>query len=167
MDLSIALNVVTTAAVVIGVVFGLFELRQALRARREHSAVEVVRSVESPEIRRAVAKVLELPIDADPQLIRSDPAVLDAARLVHWAGEMFGSVVFEGVVDLHTLDRMNGGWLRAAWSRLHRWVEADRVETRSVSIGEWWQWLYEMLEADPDRSKAAGAHVTYRGKLRD
>lgn len=167
MDLPTALNVITTASVVIGVAFGLFEVRQALRARRDHAAVEVVRSVESPEIRRAVAQILELPIDADPQLVRGDPAVLDAARLVHWAGEMFGSIVFEGVVDLHTLDRMVGGWLRAAWLRLHRWVEADRVETRNVNIGEWWQWLYETLEANPDRGKAAGAHVTYRGKLRN
>lgn len=166
MDLPTLLNAITTAAVVIGVGFGLFELRQALRARREHAAVEVVRSVESPEIRRAVLQVLTLPKDADPQVVRGDPTMLDAVVLVYWAGEMFGSIVFEGVVDLHTLDRMVGGWLRAAWLRLRPWVESERVESGNTNAGEWWQWLYDMLEANPDAGKAAGAHVTYRGRLR-
>lgn len=166
MDLSTAANLATTLAVVIGVVFGLAELRRAARDRRDHAAIEVVRSVDSPDIRRAVARILELPVDADPEVIRNDPAIIDAARLVYWASEMFGSIVYEGVVDLHTLDRMMGGWVRACWLRLRRWVEADRLETRNVNTGEWWQWLYEQLEADPDPGKAHGAYVTYRGKTR-
>lgn len=166
MDLSTAANLATTLAVVIGVVFGLAELRRAIRDRRDHAAIEVVRSVDSPEIRRAVARILELPVDADPEAVRNDPAVIDAARLVYWASEMFGSIVYEGVVDLHTLDRMMGGWVRACWLRLRRWVEADRAAANNVNVGEWWQWLYERLEADPDPGKALGAYETYRGKTR-
>ena len=163
MDLATAANVATTVAVVIGVVFGLAELRRAVRDRRDQSAIEVVRSVESPEIRRAVIRILTLPVDTDPEVIRSDPAIADAAMLVYWASEMFGSIVFEGVVDLHVLDRIDGGWLRACWLRLRRWVEADRITTGNVNTGEWWQWLYERLEEDPDPGKALGAHVAYRG----
>jgi hypothetical protein len=162
MDLATAANVATTLAVVIGVVFGIAELRRAARDRHNQAAIEVVRSVDSPEIQRAVAIVLELPHDADPELVRRDRSVRDAALLVYWAGEMFGSVVYEGVVDLHTLDRMHGGWLRACWLRLRRWIEADRIDTLNVSTGEWWQWLYQRLEADPDPSKKLGAHITYR-----
>ena len=44
--------------------------------------------------------------------------------------------------------------------------EQERIEMRSPNVGEWWQWLAEMLEADPDPGKAAGAHVSYRGKVR-
>jgi hypothetical protein len=145
-------------------VFGLAELRRAVRDRHDHAAIEVVRSVDSPEIRRAVVRILELSVDADPEVIRNDPTLIDAALLVYWAGEMFGSIVYEGVVELHTLDRMMGGWVRASWLRLRRWVEADRIETRNVNIGEWWQWLYERLEADPDPGKALGAYVSYRGR---
>jgi hypothetical protein len=59
---------------------------------------------------------------------------------------------------------MVGGWVRASWVRLRRWIAAERIETRNVNVGEWWQWLYEQLEADPDPGKALGAHVAYRGK---
>ena len=164
MDLPTILNVITTAAVVIGVAFGIVELRRGLRSRRDQAAIEVVRAVESPEIRLAIARILDLPIDCDPQVINGDKAVLDAARLVYWASEMYGSIVFEGVVDLRMLDRIDGGWLRATWVRLRQWIESQRAA--NPNSGEWWQWLYDMLEAHPDPGKTASAHVFYRGRLR-
>ena len=164
MDVGSILNLITTLAVVVGVAFGLAELRHAGRDRRDHAAVDIVRTVQTQEVRRAVGRVLSLPDDADPELIRRDPALLDAALAVDSACEMWGSMVYEGVVDHRMLDRMVGGWVRGSWRRLHRWVEAERAESRNVNIGEWWQWLYELLEADPDPGKAAGAHVAYRGR---
>lgn len=164
MDLDTAANLATSVAVIVAVVFGLTELRRGARERRDRAAVEVVRSVQTQESFRAVGRILNLPDDADPKLVRSDAAVLDAAMLVYFACEMMGAIVYEGVVDLHTLDRMVGGWVRATWVRLRRWVESERIEDRNPNVGEWWQWLYEQLEADPDPGKALGTHVAYRGK---
>jgi hypothetical protein len=166
MDAGTALNIATTSAVVLGVVFGLAEVRRAVRDRRDLAAVDIVRTVQTQEVRQAVERVLRLPDDADPEVVRGDPDTLDAALAVDSACEMWGSMVFEGVVDQHMLDRMVGGWIRGTWTRLRRWVEAERAEKRNPNIGEWWQWLYERLEADPDLGKAQGAHVAYRGRRR-
>lgn len=163
-DLPLALHILTTAAIVVGVIFGLVQLRHAVRNRRDHAAVDVVRTVQTQEVRRAVARILKLPDDVDPAVIRGDPALLDAALAVDSACEMWGSMAYEGVVDHRMLDRMVGGWVRGTWSRLRRWVEAERADNRNPNVGEWWQWLYERLEADPDPGKAQGAHVVYRGK---
>jgi hypothetical protein len=164
MDLVAVANLATSVAVIVAVVFGLAELRRATRDRRDRAAVEIVRSIQTQESFRAVGRIMNLPDDADPELIRSDAATVDAAMLVYFACEMLGSMVYERVVDLHTLDRMVGGWVRATWVRLRRWVESERVEDRNPNVGEWWQWLYEQLEADPDPGKALGTHVAYRGK---
>lgn len=162
MDVNTLANLVTTVAVVLGVGFGLVELRRAARDRRDRAAVEVVRSVQTQDIQRAVGLIMNLPDDADPELIRRDPELRDAAMLVYFACEMFGSFVFEGVVELHALDRMVGGWVRSTWRRLRRWIEAEREENRNVNEGEWWQWLVEQLEANPDPGKSRGAYVAYR-----
>jgi hypothetical protein len=61
MDLNTLANVVTTIAVVLGVGFGLVELRRAARDRRDRAAVEVVRSVQTQDIQRAVGLVMNLP----------------------------------------------------------------------------------------------------------
>ncbi len=165
-DLMTAAEVVTAFAVVIGVVFGLVQLRQANRNRRDLAAVDIVRTVQTQEVRLAVRHIFSLPEDADPDTIRNDPEVLAAALAVDSACEMWGCMVFEGVVDHHALDRMVGGWVRGTWTRLRVWVESERVETRNVNVGEWWQWLYELLEADPDPGKKSGAHVAFRGRLK-
>ncbi len=159
-----AVEIFTAIAIVFGIVFGLIELRQATRSRRDLAAVDIVRTVQTQEVRQAVRLIFDLPLDADPQLIRNDPALLAAALAVDSACEMWGCMVFEGVVDHQLLDRMVGGWVRGTWTRLHVWVESERIETQSVNVGEWWQWLYELLEADPDPEKKLGAHIGYKGR---
>jgi hypothetical protein len=163
-NLIAAVEVFTAIAVVVGIIFGLVELRQATRNRRDHAAVDIVRTVQTQEVRQAVRQIFDLPLDADPQLIRNDPELLAAALAVDSACEMWGCMVFEGVVDHKLLDRMVGGWVRGTWTRLRAWVESERAETQSVNVGEWWQWLYELLESDPDLGKKLGAHISYRGK---
>lgn len=164
MDLSTAANIATTVAVIVGIAFGIAELRRSRRERRDQAAIEILRSVQQQEIHEAVRRILKLPNDADPELVRADAQIQHDATLVHFAAEMFGSLVFEGVVDLHLLDRMNGGWVRGCWHRLRRWVEAERIAEGRPNVAEWWQWLVERLEADPDPSKVQGAHIYYKGR---
>lgn len=75
MDLTTALDLTVAAAVVAGVVFALVELRHATRSRRDHAAVDIVRTVQTQEVRQAVERVLKVPNDAEPALIRPDPAL--------------------------------------------------------------------------------------------
>jgi hypothetical protein len=50
----------------------------------------MVRTVQTQEVRRAVGRILKLPDDSDPALIRNDPALLEAALAVDSASEMWG-----------------------------------------------------------------------------
>lgn len=163
-NLAVIVEAVAAVAVVIGLGFGLVQLRQAVRNRRDYAAVDIVRTVQTQEVRSAIRRIFDLPLDADPETIRGNPEVLTAALAVDSACEMWGCMVFEGVVHHKIVDRMVGGWIRGSWERLHVWVESEREVARNVNVGEWWQWLYELLERDPDPGKSEGAHVAYRGK---
>jgi hypothetical protein len=165
-DAATVVNIVSAVAIVAGVVFAVVQLRQSDRDRRDAAAVSVVATVQTQEVRQAVRLILALPDRVDPETVRSDPDLLDAALAVDSACEMWGSMVYEGVVDHQMLDRMVGGWVRGTWSRLSLWVETERTELESPNVGEWWQWLVEILEDDPDPGKKLGAHVSYRHKLR-
>ena len=163
-DLGLALNIITTLSVVTGIVFGLFQLRHAMKGRRDHAAVDIVRTVQTQVVRNAVSLILKLPNDVDPTIIREDPKLLEAALAIDSACEMWGCMVFEKVVDHHVLDRMVGGWVRGTWQRLNKWVESERIVNHNSNVGEWWQWLFELLEKDPDLGKTKGAHNYYRGR---
>lgn len=163
-DLATTVNLISAVAIVAGVIFAVVELRQASKDRRDAAAVAVVGTVQTQEVRQAVRDILALPERVDPDRVRNDPALLEAALAVDSACEMWGSMVFEGVVDHQMLDRMVGGWVRGTWNRLEAWVESERHQLDSPNVAEWWQWLVELLESDPDPGKAIGAHNAYRNQ---
>ena len=166
MDVATVVNVVSAVAVVAGVAFAVVQLRQANRERRDAAAVTIVGTVQTQEVRQAVRLILALPDRVDPEVVDREPGLLDAALAVDSACEMWGSMVYEGVVDHQLLDRMVGGWVRGTWKRLSLWVETERTKLDNPNVGEWWQWLVEVLENDPDPGKELGAHVAYRGTRR-
>lgn len=165
-DLATTVNLISAVAIVAGVIFAVVEIRQASQDRKDAAAVTVVGTVQTQEVRQAVRDILALPERVDPDLIRNDPALLESALAVDSACEMWGSMVFEGVADHQMLDRMVGGWVRGTWNRLEAWVESERDQLNSPNVGEWWQWLVELLESDPDPGKQIGAHVAYRNQTR-
>jgi hypothetical protein len=165
-DLATAVNAVSAVSVVVGVAFAVIQLRQARQERRDAAASEIVNTVQTQEVRQAIRLVLQLEPNADPARVRNDPEMLEAALAVDSACEMWGSMVFEGVVDHQMLDRMVGGWVRAAWARLRPWIESERAILDNQNVAEWWQWLVELLEADPDPGKVQGAYNAYRGRSR-
>lgn len=160
---SLGLDLVTTLAVIVGVIFAVIQLKQASRVRRDHGAIDIVRTVQSPEVRLAMATILKLPDDASAETIREDPRLLEAALVVDSACDMWGCMVYETAVDQHMLDRMVDGWVRGTWRKLRVWIAAERIDGKNPNLGEWWQWLFEKIEANPDPSKESGAHNTYRG----
>jgi hypothetical protein len=69
--------------------------------------------------------------------------------------------VFHDVLDLHLVDHLIGGYVRASWTRLKPYIEARRVDV-GANFAEWFQWLAERMEAFPAPSKQQGAHRTFR-----
>ncbi len=129
-------NIVTAIAVVLGIPFALVQLHYANRSRRDVAAVDIVRTVQTQEVRRAVERVLSLPVHVAPDVIGNDASMRDAALAVDSACEMWGCMVYEGVVDHRMLDSMVGGWIRGTWRRLERWIEAERLEKQNPNIAE-------------------------------
>ncbi len=113
-DFATLANILTAIAVTLGVPFALLQLHYANRGRREAAAVDIVRTVQTQEVRRAVERIMRLPIEAEPGLIQNDTAMLEAALAVDSACEMWGCMAYERVVDHHMLDRMVGGWIRGS-----------------------------------------------------
>lgn len=155
-------QIVSGAAVLGGVLFAIVQLREFRNQRLDAAAVDIVRAIQTQEIRQAGYLVLGLPDDMPPEQVRGDPKVLVAALAMDSACEMWGTMVYEGVVPLDMLDRMVGGWVRGAWRKLHLWIEDERRRTGNVNVAEWWQWVVERLMQFPDPGKAAGAYVSHR-----
>jgi hypothetical protein len=164
LTLQLVLSVIQTATLVGALAFGVIEIRQAARLRRDQQAIEQVRSIQLSEWwMRSVLQVMNLPegIGAEGVDARGEET-LKAAMAISLMCETTGYMVFRRVVPLRVVDDLHGGFVRLAWERLRPWVERDRERSGNVNSFEWFQWLAERLAEHPDPAKGRGAHVSHR-----
>jgi len=84
MDLGTVANLATAAAVIVGVVFGLIELKHTRREREDHAAFEVVHAILTPEWMQSVVLVQSIPDGIDPQALEVDGRLRAAAHVFAW-----------------------------------------------------------------------------------
>ncbi len=151
----------SSLTVVVGVVFGVLTLRQWQRTRYLSAAAELVHTIQGAEFTRSIARVIELPIDADPAIILADNETTAAVYAISHVFESLGVLVFHRLLPLHLVDHLIGGYARASWKRTRRYVE-QRRSTMGAMFGEWFQWLAERLDENPAPGKDVGAPVAHR-----
>lgn len=155
------MQIATLATLLVGIVFGILEIRRARRERCEKAAVEVFNVCIQDMFNDAQMLVLALPPDASPDEIRNSADLRRAVELMVNHYEYFGMMVFFRIVPLRTLDLLVGGAVRGTWLRLHNYVESERDALSIPAFGEWFQWLAERLEQHPQPEKDVGAHVAF------
>jgi hypothetical protein len=152
---------ISSASMVTGIVFGSLTLRQWSRTRSLTAAVELVRTLQTPDFTRSIARIVELPLDVEPEVIRADPALVAAVFVVTHALESLGVLVFHRLLPLHVVDHLVGGYVRGSFRRVKPYVIARR-EVLGNMFGEWYQWLAEQLEEYPAPGKSQNAAVVHQ-----
>ena len=146
MEISAIANLATAIAVVVGLVFGVLEVRHVRREREERASFEVVHAImtthwiDSAPIVRGIDETLT------PADLQADHTLLQAAHSVAFILEALGYAVFKGIVRLETVDELVGGSVRVAWRKLRPYAEHERRRTGSQKSWEWFQWLAERLD---------------------
>lgn len=164
-DLSTLANLAQAAAVMVAVVFGIYQVRQIRIQRHREAAFALMSSLQTREMVRGLAILDSIP----PGLSRTDldrrlgPAALDLDTLLAtW--ESLGILVFHGEVGLDLVDDFFSGSIVHSWLKLERAVTELREETDRDTRWEWFQWLAErMLERESD-TPPVPAHVAHRGR---
>lgn len=156
------LQIVTLITLLSGLVFGYLEVRHARRARSEKGALDVLGIAVNPDHIQASYAILELPEDASPDVILESPDLRSAANTLMVQYEYLGTLVYQRIVPLQTLDLLVGGIIRACWKRLHPYIEGQRQERNLPNVAEWFQWLAKRLEEFGRPEKAVGTHVAFK-----
>ncbi len=149
--------------VVIGVIFGLLEIRHYRQQRQETASMEIMRAFQSPEFTKALRLVMDLEHECQQCREEDMPQELqDAAMLVSTTLEAVGLMVYQRIVPFRLVQQLMGGTIQAAWCALGAHAEMLREEFRRPSIHEWFQWLAERLTEHPEFRDEEGAYLKYR-----
>jgi hypothetical protein len=162
MDISTALSLVTTAAVVCGVAFAGFELRIARRQRAREAELLLARSYQTPEFMRALDLVIELPDGLTKvQLEARGPEVM--TLIGYWCGSMesIGVLAHEGEIGLPLVEDFFSGPIALSWQKLEPYITERRRLTKRETMHEWFQWLAEQIAHREAARRPIPAHIEY------
>jgi hypothetical protein len=147
MHADLVLQAIETAAVVLGVAFGLLQLRQLRFQREIQAGIELLRPLHSPMMPEHVMAIHAL------------PECLGAKQIVERLGDRFGSVVavlglFEslgpivarGHIPIEMYAESYRGVTVLCWKKMRPWIEQRRNEGWP-NLFEWLEWLAGQMEA--------------------
>jgi hypothetical protein len=155
--------------VVGGVLFGLVQLREFRRQRRDAVAADLMRSFHSPDLARAVSMICQLPEGVSAKELRArGPEYETAAITICTTFETMGLLVYREIAPFEIVRELAGGILVVTWKRLETWAAEVRVEQSQPSFTEWFHWLAERIEEwneTHDCTPAYERHVDWKPRL--
>lgn len=159
MELGLLFQIVSTTIMVIGVIFGIQNIRQYQANRKRESAILMLNSFQTPDFVRGLLSIFNLPDHAGKDVVDGLPAEeFMAIYMVMGAWERLGVLVFRGEIPLHLVDDAFSGPIVQSWQKLDAYVSEFRAQIGRDTFMEWYQWLAErMLE----REQAAGPVPAY------
>lgn len=162
MTFDLFLQTVQAAAVVIGVIFGLVQLRQLRKQREVQAGIELLHLLQAPEAAETMLRLHELPNDLSGRELKDRLGGEFGSVLALMAYfESLGPLVARGHVPLDMYAEFYRGPTVMVWRKLHRYVEEQRAAGWPM-LYEWLQWLAEVMEKQAGPSDTP-AFVRFRG----
>jgi hypothetical protein len=148
MTISTLANIAQALAVVVALVFGVVQVRNARERRRGEAMFSLVHSLQTRDMLAALLTLDEIP----PGLSKGELGARLGERFIDlqvllgtW--ESLGIMVFHGEVDLSIVDDFYSGSIIHSWMKLKTMVEEVRAESSRDTRWEWFQWLAEQMLA--------------------
>lgn len=162
MHADVALQAVETAAVVLGVLFGLFQLRQLRLQREMQAGIELLHPLQTPQMAGAVMAIHSLPDGlVGEQLHQKLGDRFESVMGVLGLFESLGPVIARGHLPIEMYADNYRGVTVICWKKMQPYVE-DRRRQGWPQLYEWVQWLAERMEERTDLASDVPAFERFR-----
>jgi len=163
MELTFILNIVATAAVIIGLVFGLTQLRHYHLSQKRDSALYLLNSYQTGEFSQGIWTILSIPDGLTK--VEIDERVGEEIKVVYlvmstW--ESIGILVFHNEISMDMVEDAFSDPITLSWQKLELYVSAMREEHQSETIFEWFQWLAEQMKDREKNRSPVPAYIAHK-----
>ena len=161
-------NLALALSFIVGLVFGIQQVRAAARDRRERLTLETLAAFQTREFTELMFWIINREMPTTREEMRALPAS-DQIALMQLAQEMesLGIVVAERFISLDLVDKTLGTFVTTSWAKYKPLFEVIRETTPDPFLGEYFQWLSERIEERMVKRPRQPFHLTgaSRGKL--
>lgn len=163
MDLPFILDIISTAAILIAIGFGLLELRHYHLSRKRDSALYILNSYQTVEFLHGTWTILSIPDGLTKEQIeqRVGDEIKDV-YLVMSTWERIGILVFHKEVSMDLVDDAYSGTITISWQKLEGYVSGMRKEFQRETIFEWFQWLAGRMREREGNRPPVPAHIAHK-----
>lgn len=152
----------TGIVIAVTAIVAVVQLQHMRAQRRDAAAVELIRSVQDPELARAFALIMALPSGISAGALQAKgPQYVEAANLIGLRFEMLGVLVYRGAIAFDVAEDLTQGGVIGIWMRLEDTVMQTRKTQNQPLFLEWFQWLAEQYEKRGS-ARRPPAHEVYR-----
>jgi hypothetical protein len=163
MELSVILDVITAVAVILGILFGLLQLRHYHVSRRREAALFLLNSFQTGEFFQGIWIIQELPNGLTKNEIEDRLGEeVRSIYLVMSTWERVGILIFNHEMSIDMVDDAYGGSITLSWQRLEKYVTDLRNDLQRDTQFEWFQWLAERMIEREKEEPPVPAHLAYR-----
>jgi len=163
MNLPLILQFVGTAIMIIGIAFGVQNIRQYQISRKRESAIMMLNSFQTSEFVRGLLYIFDLPQNVSKEVVDKLPAdQFMAIYMVLGTWERLVVLVYRREIDLDLVDDAFSGPIVQSWQRLGKYIQEFRASIQRDTAFEWFQWLAERMMERERATPPIPAYVAHR-----
>jgi hypothetical protein len=145
--ITVIANLALALSFVVGLIFGIVQVRVAARDRRERLTLETLREFQSREFVELMHFIFyrEMPTSREALTVLS---VEEQISIMQFAQEMesLGILVAERLIDIDLVDKTLGSFVTSSWEKYKTLFLEIRQNQPDPFLGEYFQWLAERIE---------------------
>jgi len=163
MELSVILNLVSIFVLLIGILFGLVQLRHYHLTRKRESSLYLLNSFQTVDFLHGIWITQELPKGLNKKEIEERLGKdIRFIYLVMSTWESIGILLFNREITFDMVDHAYSGPINFSWEKLDKYVTDLRIELKRETPFEWFQWLAERMIEREKIEAPVPAHIAYR-----
>ena len=138
-------NLALALSFIVGLIFGIAQVKAAARDRRERLTLEALRNFQTREFSELIFYVLYSKLPANTKEMELLPAN-DRIMFIQFAQQMesLGILVAEKLINLDLVDKTLGSLVTTTWDKYKTLFLTMR--DKDPFIGEYFQWLAESID---------------------
>ena len=148
---------------IIGIAFGVQNIRQYQASRKRESAILMLNSFQTSDFVSGLLCIFNLPEIAGKAEIDSLPSdQFLAIYMVMGTWERLGVLVQGGEIEIELVDDAFSGPIIQSWQKLERYIQELRAHLQRDTTMEWFQWLAERMMERETASQPVPAYIAHR-----
>ena len=159
-------NLALALSFIVGLVFGIAQVRAAARDRKERLTLETLRTYQSPEFTKLMFRISIAaipPTDKEWQKLPEDDQVIFLQFLQEM--ESLGILVAERFINIALVDKTLGSFVMTSWKKYKKMIMDTRKSTSDPFLSEYFQWLAERIDTRMQEKPRKPFHETPGTKI--